>query len=152
MVAKNLSPSVLFQLVPRSNLFHRSKQTNKHYVSIQYPSVMCVGFVNGCGRIIRHCMSGSNQSCSDTSCRSEPFPPIKTNWLVSDFAIHLYSWLEFFFRVPRVVAVRSVCVIYTVRACVALRPIIIVMRFPEPGVMTMTLKAGAAMWWPLINF
>ncbi len=40
--AKNLRPSVLFQLVPRSNLFHRSKQTNKHHVSIHFPSEGCV--------------------------------------------------------------------------------------------------------------
>jgi hypothetical protein len=40
--AKNSETSVLIQLVPRLNLFHRSKQTNKHHVSIQFTSVMCV--------------------------------------------------------------------------------------------------------------
>jgi hypothetical protein len=28
--------------------FHRSKQTSKHHVSIQFTSLICVGFVNGC--------------------------------------------------------------------------------------------------------
>ena len=46
---KKSETSVLIQLVPRLDLFHRSKQTNKHHVSILFTSVMCVCFVYDCG-------------------------------------------------------------------------------------------------------
>jgi hypothetical protein len=53
--------------------------------------------------------------------------------------------MGFFFRVPRVVGVRAVRVVYTVYACGPF------LCFPEPGVMTMNLRTEAAVWWPLLN-
>ena len=59
------------------------------------------------------------------------------------FAIPFIHFLYSFFRVPRVVGIRAVRVIYTDAACGPL------VCFTEPEVLMRVVSMWAAMWWPL---